>query len=163
MIAVSGATIHQWPGYEEESHGLLDNNEEGSDNSEEEGDTTTEQDPDPWKISPEQRGWYLSLFLRLQPDIHGFIEGVCGFSCRFTKKLPCFDVGSVLLRYFSFFSPGKFAFLLLFNLAFLFQARMQGYFSKILNCLYRIWERYGTLILGNCCDSRFIFTRIINL
>lgn len=30
---------------------------------------------DPWRILPEQRGWYLSLFLRLQPDVHGFIEG----------------------------------------------------------------------------------------
>ena len=88
MMGCAGATIHQWPGYEEESHGLLDNNEGSEENSEEEGEpVTTEGDPDPWKISPEQRGWYLSLFLRLQPDIHGFIEGnslghffICGLS-----------------------------------------------------------------------------------
>jgi hypothetical protein len=49
----------------------LDNNEEGSE------DNSENEDPDdPWKISAEQRGWYLSLFLRLQPDFEGFIEGI---------------------------------------------------------------------------------------
>ena len=68
-IFFSGATIHQWPGYEEESHGLLENNEEVSEESE------SENVEDPWRIQPEQRQWYLSLFLRLQPDISGYIDG----------------------------------------------------------------------------------------
>lgn len=66
---LSGATIHHWPGYEEESHGLLENNEEVSEDSE------NEDPDDPWRIQPEQQGWYLTLFLRLQPDVHGYIEG----------------------------------------------------------------------------------------
>ncbi|OQV13892.1 putative RalBP1-associated Eps domain-containing protein 1 [Hypsibius exemplaris] len=92
--SVLSATIHQWPGYEEESHGLLDNNENeeasASDNSEENDDPD-----DPWKISPEQRGWYLSLFLRLQPDVHAFIQGKDARVFFENSQLPLSDLGEI--------------------------------------------------------------------
>ncbi|XP_055346715.1 ralBP1-associated Eps domain-containing protein 2-like [Paramacrobiotus metropolitanus] len=87
--SVLSATIHQWPGYEEESHGLLDNNEEVSEDSE------NEDPEDPWRIQPEQRAWYLSLFLRLQPDVRGYVEGKDARVFFENSQLPLQDLGEI--------------------------------------------------------------------